>query len=377
MNQSHNPPQPWLLTPGPINTSLSVKQAMLHDWGSWDSDFRALTQSVCEQLVSFIDDQNAFVCVPVQGSGTFAVEATLGTLIPKQGKALVLINGAYGQRMTKILDYMGRDYVVLDKGDYEPPRGAEVDAILEQDKGITHVLLVHCETSSGILNPVAEIAEVVAQRGRGLIIDSMSAFGAVEIHSREVRFDALISSANKCFEGVPGFGFALIRKTVLQHCATHAHSLSMDLYDQWQYLEKTGQWRFTPPTHVVAAFIQALKEHHQEGGIAGRFARYSRNQQRLVAGMRKLGFETLLADEWLSPIIVTFFAPGHENFSFQRFYDLLKARHYIIYPGKLTMAESFRLGCIGQLHDTEIDGLLVAVSEVLDEMQIANGNPNP
>ncbi|MBN1006531.1 2-aminoethylphosphonate--pyruvate transaminase [Amphritea pacifica] len=377
MNQPQKNPQPWLLTPGPINTSMAVKQAMLHDWGSWDGDFRALTKAVCDQLISFVDDQDAFVCVPVQGSGTFAVEATLGTLIPRQGKALVLVNGAYGQRMTKILDYMARDYVVLDKGDYEPPRGAEVAAILEQDRGITHVLLVHCETSSGILNPVAEIAEVVERHGRGLIIDSMSAFGAIDIHSSRVRFDALISSANKCFEGVPGFGFALIRKTVLQHCATHAHSLSMDLYDQWQYLEKTGQWRFTPPTHVVAAFIQALKEHQEEGGVAGRFARYRRNQQRLVAGMRQLGFKTLLADEWLSPIIVTFFAPGYANFNFQRFYDLLKARNYIIYPGKLTQAESFRLGCIGQLFDGQIDGLLEAVSAVLDEMQITDGNPNP
>ncbi|MBN0988741.1 2-aminoethylphosphonate--pyruvate transaminase [Amphritea pacifica] len=377
MNQPQKNPQPWLLTPGPINTSMAVKQAMLHDWGSWDGDFRALTKAVCDQLISFVDDQDAFVCVPVQGSGTFAVEATLGTLIPRQGKALVLVNGAYGQRMTKILDYMARDYVVLDKGDYEPPRGGEVAAILEQDRGITHVLLVHCETSSGILNPVAEIAEVVERHGRGLIIDSMSAFGAIDIHSSRVRFDALISSANKCFEGVPGFGFALIRKTVLQHCATHAHSLSMDLYDQWQYLEKTGQWRFTPPTHVVAAFIQALKEHQEEGGVAGRFARYRRNQQRLVAGMRQLGFKTLLADEWLSPIIVTFFAPGYANFNFQRFYDLLKARNYIIYPGKLTQAESFRLGCIGQLFDGQIDGLLEAVSAVLDEMQITDGNPNP
>lgn len=368
--------QPYLLTPGPITTSMTVKQAMLQDWGSWDGDFRAMTKTLCRQLVACIDDRDKFVCVPVQGSGTFAVEATLGTLIPKQGKALVLINGAYGQRMTKILDYIGRQYVTLDKGDYEPPRGDEVADILEQDSGITHVLLVHCETSSGILNPVAEIAAVADRYDRRLIIDSMSAFGAIDIRSSDVRFDALISSANKCFEGVPGFGFALLRKEALQHSATNAHSLSMDLYDQWQYMEQKGQWRFTPPTHVVAAFIQALKEHREEGGVAGRFARYSRNQQRLVAGMRQLGFKTLLADEWLSPIIVTFFSPDHLNFSFERFYTLLKARNYIIYPGKLTLAESFRLGCIGQLYDAQIDGLLSAMAEVLDEMQIPDGNPN-
>lgn len=376
MKQRQNPKQPWLLTPGPINTSEMVKQAMLQDWGSWDGDFRAMTKAMCEQLVSYVDDNGEFVCVPVQGSGTFAVEATLGTLIPQQGKALVLINGAYGQRMTKILDYMGRDYVILDKGDYEPPRGEEVAAMLQQDKDISHVLLVHCETSSGILNPVAEIADVVEQQGRRLIIDSMSAFGAIDIRSSDFRFDAIVSSANKCFEGVPGFGFALLRKEALQQSATNAHSLSMDLYDQWCYLEKTGQWRFTPPTHTVAAFTQALKEHQAEGGVVGRFARYSRNQQRLVTGMRQLGFQTLLADEWLSPIIVTFFSPGHENFSFEQFYDRLKARNYIIYPGKLTQAESFRLGCIGQLFDEQIDGLLDAMAAVLDEMQIPDGCPN-
>lgn len=376
MKQRQNPKQPWLLTPGPINTSEMVKQAMLQDWGSWDGDFRAMTKAMCEQLVSYVDDNGEFVCVPVQGSGTFAVEATLGTLIPQQGKALVLINGAYGQRMTKILDYMGRDYVILDKGDYEPPRGEEVAAMLQQDKDISHVLLVHCETSSGILNPVAEIADVVEQQGRRLIIDSMSAFGAIDIRSSDFRFDAIVSSANKCFEGVPGFGFALLRKEALQQSATNAHSLSMDLYDQWCYLEKTGQWRFTPPTHTVAAFTQALKEHQAEGGVVGRFARYSRNQQRLVTGMRQLGFQTLLADEWLSPIIVTFFSPDHENFSFEQFYDRLKARNYIIYPGKLTQAESFRLGCIGQLFDEQIDGLLDAMAAVLDEMQIPDGCPN-
>lgn len=374
MNQPTAATQPWLLTPGPINTTMSVKQEMLWDWGSWDGDFRKMTKALCEQVVAYIDDGNEFVCVPIQGSGTYAVEATLATLIPKQGKALVLINGAYGQRMTKILDYIGRDYVILDKGDYEPPRANEVETILVHDSAISHVLIVHCETSSGILNPVADIAAVVDKYDRRLIIDSMSAFGAIDIHSTYYRFDALISSSNKCFEGVPGFGFSLLRKSALEKTSGNAHSLSLDLLDQYQYMQKTGQWRFTPPTHVVAAFMQALKEHREEGGVAGRFARYSRNQQRMVAGMRELGFETLLSDEWQSPIIVTFFSPGHENFSFQRFYDLLKFKNYIIYPGKLTKAESFRLGCIGQLHDAEIDGLLLAITSVLDDMRIPNGN---
>lgn len=367
--------QPYLLTPGPITTTLSVKQAMLQDWGSWDGDFRAMTAQLCQRLVELIDGEDSYVCVPMQGSGTFAVEATLATLVPKDGKLLILMNGAYGQRMGKIMDYLGREYVALDKGDYEPPRAAEVEAILAADPAITHVAVVHCETSSGILNPVEELAEVVARQGRRLIIDSMSAFGAVPISSKRVQFDALISSANKCFEGVPGFGFSLIRQSALEASKGNAHSLSMDLLDQWQYLAKTGQWRYTPPTHVVAAFLQALKEHAEEGGIAGRHARYQRNQQRLVAGMRQLGFETLLSDEWLSPIIITFFSPGHGNFDFQAFYDRMKARGFIIYPGKLTEAESFRLGCIGQLYDEQIDAVLAAVEAVLADMKIADGTP--
>jgi len=367
--------QPYLLTPGPITTTLSVKQAMLRDWGSWDGDFREMTAQLCRQLVQLIDGEESHVCVPIQGSGTFAVEATLATLVPETGKLLILMNGAYGQRMGKIMDYLGRDYVALDKGDYEPPRAREVEAMLAADPAITHVALVHCETSSGILNPVQEIAEVVASHGRRLIIDSMSAFGAVEISARKVKFDALISSANKCFEGVPGFSFSLIRQSALEASEGNAHSLSLDLLDQWLYLARTGQWRYTPPTHVVAAFLQALKEHAEEGGIAGRHARYQRNRKRLVAGMRELGFQTLLSDEWLSPIIVTFFSPGHDNFSFQAFYDHMKARGFIIYPGKLTEAESFRLGCIGQLYDAQIDAVLAAVAEVLEELQIPSGAP--
>ncbi|MBP0048358.1 2-aminoethylphosphonate--pyruvate transaminase [Marinobacterium sp. AK62] len=367
--------QPYLLTPGPITTTLSVKQAMLQDWGSWDGDFRAMTAELCRQLVALIEGDGSHVCVPMQGSGTFAVEATLATLVPRDGKLLILMNGAYGQRMGKIMEYLGREYVALDKGDFAPPRGEEVEAMLMADPAITHVAVVHCETSSGILNPVEEIAEVVARQERRLIIDSMSAFGAVEISARRVQFDALISSANKCFEGVPGFGFSLIRQAALEASIGNAHSLSMDLLDQWQYLMKTGQWRYTPPTHVVAAFLQALKEHAEEGGVAGRHARYQRNQQRLVSGMRQLGFETLLSDEWLSPIIITFFSPGHDNFAFQAFYDRMKARGFIIYPGKLTEAESFRLGCIGQLFDAQVDAVLAAVAEVLSEMEIPDGTP--
>lgn len=364
---------PYLLTPGPITTTDTVKAAMLRDWGSWDGDFRQMTRQLCDQLLEVANAKTSHVCVPVQGSGTFAVEATLGTLVPKNGKVLVLMNGAYGKRLAQTLDYLGRDYVTLDKGDYLPPMPDEVENILKADSAITHVAVIHCETSSGILNPVPEIAEVVARLGRRLIIDSMSAFGAIPVDARNLPFDALISSANKCFEGVPGFGFSLIRRSALEQSKGNAHSLSLDLYEQWTYLEKTGQWRFTPPTHVVAAFLQAMKEHAEEGSVAGRLARYSRNQQRLVAGMKELGFRTLLNEKWLSPIIVTFLSPQHDNFDFNTFYDRIKAKGFVIYPGKLTVVDSFRLGCIGQLYDEQIDQVLAAIKTVLAEMQIDSG----
>ncbi|HOB63175.1 MAG TPA: 2-aminoethylphosphonate--pyruvate transaminase [Candidatus Competibacteraceae bacterium] len=371
------PREPYLLTPGPLTTSLATKQAMLRDWGSWDDDFNALTAGVCQRLLQVAHAEERCVCVPLQGSGTYAVEATLATLIPRQGKVLVLMNGAYGQRMAKIMHYLERSCVTLNTGDYRPPTPAQVDEILSADPDISHVAVVHCETSSGILNPVEAIAAVTARHGRRLIIDAMSAFGALPLDMRELPCDAVVASANKCFEGVPGFGFALIDRTALEGCAGHSHSLSLDLYDQWAYMARTGQWRFTPPTHVVAAFAQALDQHAAEGGVGGRLARYTANRDLLVAGMRAMGFRTLLADRWLSPIIVTFHSPGDPRFDFHAFYRLIKDRGFIIYPGKLTAVESFRIGCIGQLFAEQMQGVLTAVREALDAMGIADGMPRP
>lgn len=368
--------EPYLLTPGPLTTSAEVKTAMLKDWGSWDGDFRTMTAELRQRLLAIAGDSEGYYdCVPLQGSGTFAVEAMLGSFLPRDGKALVLVNGAYGQRIVQILGYLGRACWMIDKGDYLPPRGPEVAAALDADPAISHVVLVHCETSSGILNPLQEIAEVVAAKGRKLLIDSMSAFGALDLKPEEVPFTAMVSSANKCIQGVPGFGFVIARKTEIEAAKGRSHSLSLDIHDQWAVMEKTGQWRYTPPTHAVAAFLQALKQHEAEGGVAGRGARYTANRDTLVAGMRALGFETLLKDDWLSPIIVTFFNPAHPKFDFERFYDLLKARGFIIYPGKLTVVDSFRIGCIGHLDSTIIQQLVDAVGEVLKEMGVDDAAP--
>lgn len=368
--------EPYLLTPGPLTTSLAVKRTMLRDWGSWDDDFRAMTKTLRAKLIAMMGPGGeAFDCVPMQGSGTFAVESALGTLIPREAKTLVLANGAYGMRAALTLKYLGREHVVLDKGDYLPPRGAEVAAILAADPAISHVVAVHCETSSGILNPLAEISDAVEAAGRKLLVDAMSSFGAIPVEPAQMRYEALVSSANKCIEGVPGFGFLLARKKALEAAKGTAQSLSLDAHAQWQTMNATGQWRFTPPTHTVAAFLEALRAHEAEGGVAGRGARYARNRDVVVAGMRDLGFETLLADRWLSPIIVTFFCPADPAFSFSRFYDLMKARGFIIYPGKLTRVDSFRIGCIGQLDEAVMTRVVDAARTALEEMGVRDASP--
>ncbi len=368
--------EPYLLTPGPLTTSLAVKRAMLRDWGSWDDDFRAMTKTLRAKLIAMMGPGGeAFDCVPMQGSGTFAVESALGTLIPREAKTLVLANGAYGMRAALTLKYLGREHVVLDKGDYLPPRGAEVAAILAADPAISHVVAVHCETSSGILNPLAEISDAVEAAGRKLLVDAMSSFGAIPVEPAQMRYEALVSSANKCIEGVPGFGFLLARREALEAAKGTAQSLSLDAHAQWQTMNATGQWRFTPPTHTVAAFLEALRAHEAEGGVAGRGARYARNRDVVVAGMRDLGFETLLADRWLSPIIVTFFCPADPAFSFSRFYDLMKARGFIIYPGKLTRVDSFRIGCIGQLDEAVMTRVVDAARTALEEMGVRDASP--
>ncbi|MEE9336076.1 MAG: 2-aminoethylphosphonate--pyruvate transaminase [Granulosicoccaceae bacterium] len=367
--------EPYLLTPGPLTTSNIAKQAMLKDWGSWDEEFRSMTRQLRTELLSMVgDNSEEYECVPMQGSGTFVVEAMLGSLVPRDGKVLVLINGAYGQRIAKTLQYLDRAHSVIDKGDFLPPRGAEVGEALKADPGITHVVVVHCETSSGILNPIEEISEAVYAAGRKLLIDSMSGFGALTIAVDKPRFEAIVSSANKCIEGVPGFGFVLVRRRELEQAKGCSHSLSLDLYDQWFQMEKTGQWRFTPPTHVVAAFIEALRLHREAGGAEARLQRYTRNRDVLVEGMRKIGFETLLQDHWLSPIIVTFFNPADQRFEFKRFYDLMKEKGFIIYPGKLTAVDSFRIGCIGQMDQSVMRNVVEAVSACLSEMGVVDAN---
>ena len=357
--------EPWLLTPGPLTTSKSVKQAMLYDFGSRDQQFIQVNASIRKRLLDIINGQDDFVCVPLQGSGTFVVEAMIGTLIPAQGKTLVLVNGAYGKRIAKICDYYQRDYLINQTAEDEPVDLDALEHTLKSDASISHVIVVHCETTSGILNPVEAVADIVARHGRKLLIDAMSAFGAIELDAAKTPFSAVVASSNKCLEGVPGMGFCLVRQADLEQCQGNSASLSLDLYDQWVAMEKNAQWRFTPPTHVILAFHQALDEFDAEGGVKGRGARYRENCEILMKGMTELGFVPLLDAQLQAPIILTFHTPADENFDFQVFYDSLRERGYVIYPGKLTVADSFRIGCIGRLNAEHMHGALAAIKDVL------------
>ena len=364
------PSDPILLTPGPLTTSARTKEAMLRDWGSRDEHFIELPARLRRRLSALAEAEAEHVCVPIAGSGTAAVEAMLGTMVASDDHALVLVNGAYGRRIADILGVAGRPCEVLEGVEDQPLDVAAAAARLDANSRITDVVMVHCETTSGVLNPLNEIAEEVSRRGKRLLVDAMSSFGAIPIDARRIAFDGLAASANKCLESVPGVAFVLARRTRLEACAGKCHSLSLDLHGQWQGFEANGQWRFTPPTQVVAALDSALDQLTAEGGIGGRFARYWENCRALVSGMRGMGFETYLPDGIQAPIIVTFRMPRDAAFEFIAFYDALAAHGFLIYPGKLTDAPSFRIGCIGDIRAQDIENLLAAVKSALGELGV-------
>jgi 2-aminoethylphosphonate-pyruvate transaminase len=361
---------PYLLTPGPLTTSARTKESMLRDWGSWDADFNRITARLREGLLRIVHGEGTHECVPMQGSGTFSVEAAIGTLVPRDGHVLVPQNGAYCQRIAKIVKVLGKKLTTIDYAEDAQIRADDIDRALATDPSITHVALVHCETSTGILNPLHEIAIVVARHGKGLIVDAMSSFGALEIDARETPFDAVIAASGKCLEGVPGMGFVIARRAALERCEGQSHSLAMDLYDQWVYMNRTTQWRYTPPTHVVAALDAALTQYFEEGGLAARGGAYARNCRQLVDGLAQLGLKSFLPAAIQAPIIVTFHAPADARYEFKAFYNAVKARGYILYPGKLTTMETFRVGCMGQLGPRGMAGAVQAIGDVLAEMGI-------
>jgi 2-aminoethylphosphonate-pyruvate transaminase len=360
-----------LFTPGPLTTSMTVKQAMLHDIGSRDTAFINTIADVRSELLRVAGaDPQKYETILMQGSGTFGVESVIGSAIPENGRLLVIINGAYGRRIQKIAHILHIPCDTLEYPENQIPDVGDIDQFLQNNPAISHVALIHCETTTGILNPVQAAGHVVASHNRVFIVDAMSSFGAIPISMADSHIHYLISSSNKCIEGVPGFSFIIAERLKLETCRGQARSLSLDLYDQWVGLNKDGQFRFTPPTHGILAFQQALRELEDEGGVNGRGKRYKDNQIRLAEGMRSMGIETYIDENFQSPIITTFLPPDHPRYDFETIYTRLNEKGFVIYPGKLTDRVTFRLGTVGRLYSEDIDALLEAFREVLIELEI-------
>ena len=364
-----------LFTPGPLTTSRTVRQAMLRDLGSRDGEFIAVVREVRRALLEIGQGTKAFEAVLVQGSGTFGIESVVSSAIPKSGKLLVVVNGAYGKRIVKMAEVHGIPVVVQAYAEDTLPDVGAVASALASDPAITHVAMVHSETTTGLVNPIEEVGRVVGSARRSFIVDAMSSFGAIPIDLERCAIDYVVSSANKCIEGVPGFSFVLARREALLASEGSARSLSLDLHAQWRGLEKDGQFRFTPPTHTILAFHQALRELADEGGVEARGARYRACQKTLTAGMQELGFAAYLRPELQGPIITTFRYPGHPRFAFEAFYEGLSDRGFAIYPGKLTNADCFRIGSIGRLFESDVRNLVGAVRDVLAAMGVDSGKP--
>lgn len=355
-----------LLTPGPLSTSATVKEVMLRDWCTWDDDYNSIVEEIRRELVQLaVKDGDNYTSVLMQGSGTFAVESVIGSIMPREhGKLLVLANGAYGERLAKITSTLQIPHHLIHWGDTGEVNLNEIEEVLTKDSEISHIVMVHCETTTGMLNPIDKVGLIAKKFGKVFIVDAMSSFGGIPIEMEAWGIDFLISSANKCIQGVPGFGFVIATLSEMEKTAGYARSLSLDLYSQWKTMqEQKGKWRFTSPTHVVRAFRQALNELQMEGGIEVRYKRYRDNQKRLVSGFRSIGFETLLEDRLHSPIITTFISPEHPDYNFFRFYNLLKEKGFVIYPGKVTEYDCFRVGNIGEVYPDDIDRLVTAAKE--------------
>ena len=360
-----------LLTPGPLTTSKTVKQVMMQDYCTWDDDYNRIVSDIRGRLVRLGGGGDEYTAVLMQGSGTFVVEATLGSTIGPGGKVLVVNNGAYGNRIGQIVRRLGIDGLVIDQSEVVPADLGQMEEALATDPAITHVAMVHCETTTGLLNPAAAVGALARQYDKIYILDAMSSFGGVEMTLGEIGAHYLVSSANKCIQGVPGFGFVVAHRETFERTEGFARSLSLDLFDQWQTMEiDGGKWRYTSPTHTVRAFAQALNELDEEGGVAARSARYAQNHRLLVEGMERTGFRALIAPQHQSHVITAFLYPDDAKFSFRPFYEAMKARRFVLYPGKVSHADTFRIGTIGHVFPEDIRQLLGCVGEVVAELGI-------
>lgn len=347
-----------LLTPGPLTTSMSVKETMMKDRCTWDKDYKDLTQQIRQDLLQLahVSDED-YTAVLQQGSGSFIVESVLQTALSSEDHILIISNGAYGKRIAQMAKRIGKHHTHLALSFDKVPDISEIEHTIKHNDAITHIAFVHCETTTGILNPLEDLSQLAQRYQKKIIVDAMSSFGGVEINVGQLNIDYLISSANKCIQGVPGFGFVIAKKLTLADTEGNASSLTLDLYDQWKVMDVDGKWRYTSPTHAVAAFKQAIDELQKEGGVEKRYKRYQSNNEYMRKALAPLGFKSYIDEEWQSPIITTYLYPN-ESFDFSHFYEAMKEKGFILYPGKLMEIPSFRIGNIGELYREDFETLV-------------------
>lgn len=372
MHEARPEDEPLMLTPGPATLSMRVKRAMLHDYASGEEKMLATIAFCRDYLLDLCNGRGSHTVIPLVGSGTSGTEAVIGSFVPANGKLLIHTNGIYGDRLVEVARAIGRPFASFRTAPYTPPTAAQFEAALAADPAITQVMVVHCETSTGILNPIEEIAAVCRKAGKGLLIDAVASFGAFALDAKKLSFDAVVTSANKGLQAPPGTAWIVAKRSAIEEAKGNAHSLTLDLWDQHQHIERTGMFRFTPATHLLLGMAEALREHRDEGGMEARQARYRASWRRLVDGMRQMGFRTLLDDAVASPIVATFHDPPDPNYSFRKLYDGMKKRGFVIFPGRLAAANTFRIACIGIVNEHDIGRALDALADTLREMGVKN-----
>ena len=360
---------PVLLTPGPLTTSDRVKAAMQRDWGSRDPAFVALGRRTFERIAVLAGAGPEHICVPLQGSGTFAIEAMIGSLVAPRERLLVLVNGAYGRRIVEIARRLSRKVEVFEVPETETHDTGELARRLEGAEAPDVVAMVHCETTSGLLNPLEEIATCARSFGKRLLVDSMSGFGALPLDMAGMGIEAVAASSNKCLQGVPGLSFVICNRQTLDARSGSSPSLVLDLADQARGFEADGQWRFTPPTHVVAALAEALDELAEEGGPSARLARYRESCSTLVDGLAVLGMTPVLDRALQAPVIVSFREPSEPWYSFEAFYAALERRGFAIYAGKMRDVGTFRVGTIGAIDASTMRAFVEEAGLVVTELK--------
>jgi 2-aminoethylphosphonate-pyruvate transaminase len=360
----------YLMTPGPVTVSPATKREMLRDRSPNGDEMMGQVSAIRAYLLEICNGTGTHECVPVQGSATFAIEGAFHTLVPKGSRILVIQNGFYGVRLKEIAEGVGHAVTMLELGLTETPTEAMLDAAIDAEPGITHMIMCHVDTGTGILNPLEPLVAVARRRGVKLFVDAVASFGAFPIDVKRQGIEAVMISPNKGLEGVPGVGIVICRRDTLEAAAGRSPSVVLDLHAQWAFMESRGWWRFTPPTHVLAALAQACERHKAEGGVAARGARYRRNWRRLVDGLRQRGFRTLLPDNVAAPIIATFMDPDDPAYDFRKFYAAMERRGIVIFPGRLTAAGTFRIGCMGDIVEDDISVILEAIEDSMAEIGV-------